>query len=154
MDKVEPFNLEWKERVLWRSVEDMKAPARAGRGGGLAKVTSLALGLAMFGTVGLSGTLAQEEDVSVGTADAEAIVNGIIAQVFGEIFGGGVVEDDAADTGAGDLHQGGSTGSTVTMGGGGGYLDRRRTPVAAAWVAAAVAVSRSVTITGADPKSR
>jgi hypothetical protein len=86
---------------------------------GLAKVTSLALGLAMFGTVGLSGTLAQEEDVSVGTADAEAIVNDIIAQVFAEIFGGGVVEDDAADTGAGDLITGGSTGSTVTMGGGG-----------------------------------
>jgi hypothetical protein len=86
---------------------------------GLAKVTSLALGLAMFGTVGLSGTLAQEEDVNVGTADAEAIVNDIIAQVFAEIFGGGVVEDDAADTGAGDLITGGSTGSTVTMGGGG-----------------------------------
>ena len=87
---------------------------------GLAKVTSLALGLAMFGTVGLSGTLAQEEDVNVGTADAEAIVNDIIAQVFTEIFGGGVVEDDAADTGAGDLITGGSTGSTVTMGDGGG----------------------------------
>ena len=89
---------------------------------GLAKVTSLALGLAMFGTVGLSGTLAQEEDVSVGTVDAEAIVNDIIAQVFAEIFGGGVVEDDAADTGAGDLITGGSTGSTVTMGGGGGDI--------------------------------
>jgi hypothetical protein len=87
---------------------------------GLTKVTSLALGLAMFGTVGLSGTLAQEEDVSVGTADAEAIVNDIIAQVFAEIFGGGVVEDDAADTGAGGLTMGGSTGSTVTMGDGGG----------------------------------
>jgi hypothetical protein len=87
---------------------------------GLAKVTSLALGLAMFGTVGLSGTLAQEEDVSVGTADAEAIVNNIIAQVFAEIFGSGVVEDDATDTGAGDLIMGGSTGSTVTMGDGGG----------------------------------
>ena len=89
---------------------------------GLAKVTSLALGLAMFGTVGLSGTLAQEEDVSVGTADAEAIVNDIIAQVFAEIFGGGAVEDDAADTGAGDLNMDGSTGSTVTMGGGGGDI--------------------------------
>jgi hypothetical protein len=74
----------------------------------------------MFGTVGLSGTLAQEEDVSVGTADAEAIVNNIIAQVFAEIFGSGVVEDDATDTGAGDLIMGGSTGSTVTMGDGGG----------------------------------
>ena len=89
---------------------------------GLAKVTSLALGLAMFGTVGLSGTLAQEEDVSVGTADAEAIVNDIIAQVFAEIFSGGVVEDDAADTGAGGLTMGGSTGSTVTMGDGAGDI--------------------------------
>ena len=33
---------------------------------GLTKVTSLALGVAMFGTVGLSGTLAQEEGVTVG----------------------------------------------------------------------------------------
>jgi hypothetical protein len=89
---------------------------------GLAKVTSLALGLAMFGTVGLSGTLAQEEDVSVGIADAEALVNSIIAQVFGDIFGGGVVEDDAADTGAGGLTMGGSTGSTVTMGDGAGDI--------------------------------
>ena len=89
---------------------------------GLAKVTSLALGLAMFGTVGLSGTLAQEEDVSVGIADAEALVNSIIAQVFGDIFGSGVVEDDAADTGAGGLTMGGSTGSTVTMGDGAGDI--------------------------------
>jgi hypothetical protein len=86
---------------------------------GLTKVTSLALGLAMFGTVGLSGTLAQE-DVSVGITDAEALVNSILAEVFGDIFGSGVVEDDAADTGAGDLIMGGSTGSTVTMGDGGG----------------------------------
>ena len=86
---------------------------------GLAKVTSLALGLAMFGTVGLSGTLAQE-DVSAGITDAEALVNSILAEVFGDIFGSGVVEDDAADTGAGDLIMGGSTGSTVTMGDGGG----------------------------------
>ena len=86
---------------------------------GLTKVTSLALGLAMFGTVGLSGTLAQE-DVSVGITDAEALVNSILAEVFGDIFGSGVVEDDAADTGAGDLIMGWSTGSTVTMGDGGG----------------------------------
>jgi hypothetical protein len=89
---------------------------------GLAKVTSLALGLAMFGTVGLSGTLAQEEDVSVGIADAEALVNSILAEVFGDIFGSGVVEDDAADTGAGGLTMGGSTGSTVTMGDGAGDI--------------------------------
>jgi hypothetical protein len=76
----------------------------------------------MFGTVGLSGTLAQEEDVSVGIADAEALVNSILAEVFGDIFGSGVVEDDAADTGAGGLTMGGSTGSTVTMGDGAGDI--------------------------------
>jgi len=85
----------------------------------LAKVTSLALGIAMFGTVGLSGTLAQDEDVSVGIADAEAIVNSIIAEVFAEIFGGEVAADDAAVSGGGDINTGGSGGSTVTMGGGG-----------------------------------
>ncbi len=118
---------------------------------GLAKVTSLALGFAMFGTVGLSGTLAQEEDVSVGTADAEAIVENIIAQVFAEIFGGGVVEDDAADSGAGDLNIGWEHREHCHHG------RRRRRSVAAsvvAAVAAAVAVSRSATITGADPKPR
>jgi hypothetical protein len=78
----------------------------------------------MFGTVGLSGTLAQE-DVSVGITDAEALVNSILAEVFGDIFGSGVVEDDAADTGAGDLIMGGSTGSTVT-GRRWRYLDRWR----------------------------
>ena len=87
---------------------------------GLAKVTSLALGIAMFGTVGLSGALAQDEDVSVGIADAEALVNSIIAEVFAEIFGGDVAADDAAVSGGGNINTGGSTGSTVTMGGGGG----------------------------------
>jgi len=85
----------------------------------LAKVASLALGIAIFGTVGLSGTLAQEEDASAGIADAEAIVNSIIAQVFAEIFGGDVAADEATVSGGGDINVGGSTGSTVTMGGGG-----------------------------------
>ena len=84
----------------------------------LAKVTSLALGIAMFGTVGLSGALAQDEDVSVGVADAEAIVNSILAEVFAEIFGGDVAADDAAASGGGNINTGGSSGSTVTMGGG------------------------------------
>jgi hypothetical protein len=84
----------------------------------LAQVSGLALGVAMLGTIGLSGTLAQEEDVSAGAVDAEAIVNSIIEQVLAEIFGGGVVEDDAAVSGGGDLNVGESTGSTVTMGGG------------------------------------
>ena len=81
---------------------------------GLTRVTGLAVGIAMLGTMGLSGTLAQDDDVVVGT-DAEAIANGIIEQVFAEIFGGAVVDD--ADSG-GDLNIGGSSGSTVTMGGG------------------------------------
>ena len=83
----------------------------------LAQVTGLALGLAMFGTVGLSGTLAQDDDLAAG-GDAESIVNAIIAQVFADIFGGDVVDDDAAVSGGGDLNVGGSSGSTVTMGGG------------------------------------
>jgi hypothetical protein len=85
----------------------------------LTKVTSLALGIAMFGTVGLTGALAQDEDVSVGIADAETIVNSIIAQVFAEIFGGEVAADDGAASGGGNINTGGSGGSTVTMGGGG-----------------------------------
>ena len=84
----------------------------------LSQATGLALGIAMLGTIGLSGTLAQDDSVVVG-GDAESIVNSIIAQVFGEIFGGGAV-DDSADSGAGDLNVGGSMGSTVTMGGGSG----------------------------------
>jgi hypothetical protein len=85
----------------------------------LAPLTGLALGIAMLGTIGLSGTLAQDDDVVV-SGDAESIVNAIIEQVFAEIFGGDVVTDDAAVSGGGDLNVGGSSGSTVTMGGGGG----------------------------------
>ena|SRR5215207_9099442 len=87
----------------------------------LAPVTGLALGIAMLGTIGLSGTLAQDDDVAAGV-DAESIVNSIIEQVFAEIFGGAVVDDDAAVSG-GDLNMGGSSGSTVTMGGGGGDVN-------------------------------
>ena len=82
----------------------------------LRRLTGLTLGIAMVGTIGLSGTLAQDDDVAAGT-DAESIVSSIIEQVFAEIFGG-VVVDDAADSGGGDLNVGGSTGSSVTMGGG------------------------------------
>jgi hypothetical protein len=89
----------------------------------LSQVASLALGIAMFGTVGLSGTLAQDDGVTVGTADAETMVDTIIAQIFAEIFGGEVAVDDATVSGGGDLNIGGSTGSTVTMGGGGGSVN-------------------------------
>ena len=86
--------------------------------GRLAKVTSLALGVAMFGTVGLSGTLAQDDDASGGIADAETLVESIIADIFADLFGGGIVADDAVVSGGGDLNIGGSSGSTVSMGGG------------------------------------
>jgi hypothetical protein len=92
---------------------DGKDPVRRRPG----KVASLALGLAMFGTVGLSGTLAQDDDLAAG-GDAESIVNAIIAQVFAEIFGGDT-PDDGTVSGGGDLNVGGSSGSDVTMGGGG-----------------------------------
>jgi hypothetical protein len=86
----------------------------------LARVSGLALGIAMLGTIGLSGTLAQDDEIAVGTADAESIVNSIIDEVFAQIFGIGVVEDDAAVSGDGDLNVGGNMGGTVTMGGGSG----------------------------------
>jgi len=88
----------------------------------LSQVTSLALGIAMFGTVGLSGTLAQDDDVTVGTADADTMVDNIIAQIFAEIFGGDVT-DDAAVSGGGDINVGGNMGSNVTMGGSGGSVN-------------------------------
>ena len=93
---------------------------RHGRWRRLARVSGLALGIAMLGTIGLSGTLAQDDEIAVGTADAESIVNSIIEQVFAQIFGTGVVEDDAAVSGDGDLNVGGNMGGTVTMGGGSG----------------------------------
>ena len=85
----------------------------------LSHVTGLALGVAMLGTVGLSGTLAQNDDVVAG-GDAESIVNSIIQQVFTDIFGGGAVDDDAAVSGGGNINVGGNMGGTVTMGGGSG----------------------------------
>ncbi len=93
---------------------DGKGPVRRR----LAKVASLALGLAMFGTIGLSGTLAQDDDLAAG-GDAESIVNAIIAEVFAEIFGGNTPADDSAVSG-GDINVGGNMGGSVTMGGGSG----------------------------------
>ena len=76
------------------------------------KLAGLALGIALLGTVGLSGTLAQADDVTVGAADAESI----IAAIFAEIFGGGGGDDEAAVSG-GDINVGGNTGGSVMMGG-------------------------------------
>ena len=84
----------------------------------LAQVSGLALGVAMLGTIGLSGTLAQDDGVVAG-GDAESIVNSIIQQVFAEIFGGAVV-DDTTVSGGGDINVGGNMGGSVTMGGSGG----------------------------------
>jgi hypothetical protein len=101
-------------------MEIMRAHDSDGKGRArrrLSQVTSLALGIVMFGTVGLSGTLAQDEDATVGITDAETMVDAIIAEIFAQIFGGDVA-DDAVVSGGGDLNIGGSTGSTVTMGGG------------------------------------
>lgn len=81
----------------------------------LAPVAGLALGVAMLGTVGLSGTLAQDDGMATG-GDAESIVNSIIQQVFADIFGGGAVDDN----GGGDINVGGNMGGSVTMGGGSG----------------------------------
>ena len=85
----------------------------------LAQATGLALGVAMLGSIGVSGTLAQD-DGGATSPDAEALVNSIIQQVFGEAFGGGVASEETTDSGAGDINVGGSTGSTVTIGGGSG----------------------------------
>jgi hypothetical protein len=118
VEEVESFNLERKERSMATiRVHDSDGKGRAR----LVKVASLALGLAMFGTVGLSGTLAQENGMAAGS-DAESIVNSIIQQVFGEIFGGGGVDDNAGVSGGGNIEVGGNSGSNVTMGGSGGGM--------------------------------
>ena len=88
---------------------------------GFARVTGLALGIAMLGTVGLSGTLAQDDSVTVG-GDTESIVNAIIAEVWAQISGGDAVADDAGGSGGG-INVGDNTGGSVTMGGSGGSVD-------------------------------
>jgi len=118
VEEVESFNLERKERSMATiRVHDSDGKGRAR----LVKVASLALGLAMFGTVGLSGTLAQENGMAA-SGDAESIVNSIIQQVFGEIFGGGGVDDNAGVSGGGNIEVGGNSGSNVMMGGSGGGI--------------------------------
>ena len=85
----------------------------------LAQVTGLALGVAMLGTVGLSGALAQDDDVTAG-GDVESIVNTIIEQVWASISGGGAVDDDASVSSGVNMSGGGNMGGSVTMGGGSG----------------------------------
>src|SRR5215212_7730166 len=113
VEEVESFNLERKERFMATiRVHDSDSKGRARRR--LTQVASLTLGLAMFGTVGLSGALAQDHGMAAG-GDAESIVNSIIQQVFGEIFGGGGVDDNAGGSGAGNINVGGNSGSNVMM---------------------------------------
>ena len=116
-EEVESFSLERKERsmVVFGGHEN-DGHGRLRRR--LTRVTGLALGIAMLGTIGLSGTLAQD-DGGVTGGDTESIVNSIIQQVFAEIFGGGTV-DDSADSGGGDINVGGNMGGSVTMGGSSG----------------------------------
>jgi hypothetical protein len=118
MEEVESFSLARKERsmVVHRGDGSDRHGWLRLR---LSQVTGLALGIAMLGTIGLSGTLAQDENVVAGS-DAESIVNAIIQQVFAEIFGDATIDDDAVVSGPGDINVGGSMGSTVTMGGGSG----------------------------------
>ena len=77
------------------------------------------MGIAVVGATGPSVTLAQDDNVTVGTTDTDAFVNGLIEQIFAEIFGGDAVADDTADSG-GDINVGGNMGGSVTMGGSSG----------------------------------
>jgi hypothetical protein len=117
VEEVERFSLERKERfmVVHRG-DGSESQGRLRRR--LMQVTGLGLGIAMLGTIGLSGTLAQDDSGGAGM-DAESIANNIIQQVFAEIFGGGVVDDSAVSSG-GDINVGGNMGGSVTMGGSSG----------------------------------
>jgi|SRR4051794_26234576 len=118
LEEVESFNLERKERsMLVHRAEGSEGHSWVRRR--LPQVTGLALGVAMLGTVGLSGTLAQDDHMAAG-GDAASIVNSIIQQVFADVFGGGVAADNAAVPGGGDINVGGNMGGSVTMGGGSG----------------------------------
>lgn len=86
----------------------------------LAPVAGVALGIAVFGASGLSVTQAQQEDVIVGGVADDAFVESIIAQIFAEVFGGGVSDDASEVSGGGDINVGGNMGGSVTMGGGSG----------------------------------
>ena len=89
----------------------------------LTRAAGIAFGLALLGTPGLPAAMAQNEGVTVGggaslgeapsASDIEAIVNSILADVFGE----GVGADDGVTTG-GDFNVGGNMGGSVTTGGG------------------------------------
>ncbi len=88
------------------------------------KIAGLALGIAAFGGTGLSGTLAQQDDaVSISGGSSvvdDDFINSILAEVFANVFGGGISDDGDDDSGAGDINVGGNTGGSVTMGGSSG----------------------------------
>ena len=97
---------------------------------GLSKAAGLALGLALVASPGLPVALAQDEGVTVGgggigatasASDIEAVVNSILAEVFGDAGVAGIdtPADDSMTTG-GDINVGGNMGGSVTTGGGGG----------------------------------
>jgi hypothetical protein len=87
----------------------------------LTKAAGIALGLALLGGTAAPAALAQNEGMPLSGApsasEIEALVDGILAEVFGETA---VPDDSAIDdtTSGGDLNVGGSMGGTVTMGGG------------------------------------
>jgi len=89
----------------------------------LVQTVGLALGVVAFGTAGLSSTLAQVEDDRVAVSGAgtldESFIEGVLAEIFGEVFGGVSTNDEGAVSG-GDVNVGGSVGSQITMGGSGG----------------------------------
>ena len=93
----------------------------------LVNIAALALGIAVFGAVGSTGALAEEDDGAVtaaggGTVVADDLIDAILADVFASVFGAGTAED-TGDVPAGDVNVGGNVGGSITMGGssGGGF---------------------------------
>jgi len=82
----------------------------SGRRRWLSVIAGVALGASIFGATTSSVTLAQ--------SDADS-VDGLIQQIFAEVFGGGATGTDVSDSG-GHMNVGGNMGGSVTMGGSSG----------------------------------
>ena len=119
LEQAERVSLERKERIKMHG-RQMWNTDRCGGRRWLAMVAGVALGIAVIGAGGPSVALAQQEDVTVGAADADAFASGLIEQIFAEIFGGGVAADNAGGSTGGDINVGGNMGGSVTMGGSSG----------------------------------